>query len=81
MFAVIFPLLFCAGTSFGAAVILNEYNAVSGSSYLNGGTAEQDVDGEVVAADEPVNTILLVSLEPCGWRRGGSEGVVAIYTG
>ncbi len=45
IFAVIFLLLCCAGTGFGAAVILNEYNAVSASNYLNGGTAEQDVDG------------------------------------
>jgi hypothetical protein len=45
VFRVFFLLLFYAGTSFGAAVILNEYNAVSASNYLNGGTATQDVDG------------------------------------
>jgi hypothetical protein len=45
IFAVVFLLLCCAGTGFGAAVILNEYNAVSASNYLNGGTAEQDLDG------------------------------------
>ena len=44
------PFLACslsiyAGTAFGADVILNEYNAVNGLNYLNGGTASQDSDG------------------------------------
>lgn len=34
-----------AGTALGADVILNEYNAVNGMDYLNGGTALQDEDG------------------------------------
>jgi hypothetical protein len=34
-----------AGTALGADVILNEYNAVNGNDYLNGGTASQDEDG------------------------------------
>lgn len=34
-----------AGTVSGADVILNEYNAVNGNDYLNGGTASQDEDG------------------------------------
>jgi len=33
------------GRAFGADVILNEYNAVNGSDYLNGGTAFEDEDG------------------------------------
>ena len=38
-------LCVCAGVAFGADVILNEYNAVNGMDYLNGGTALQDEDG------------------------------------
>ena len=33
------------GRALGADVILNEYNAVNGSDYLNGGTAFEDEDG------------------------------------
>jgi len=33
------------GLGFGADVILNEYNAVNGNDYLNGGTASRDEDG------------------------------------
>jgi hypothetical protein len=38
-------ILFCSGITFGAHVILNEYNAVSGSNFLNGGNAAVDDDG------------------------------------
>jgi len=38
-------VLFLSGNAFGADVILNEYNAVAGGSYLNGGTAQMDDDG------------------------------------
>lgn len=34
-----------AAATLGADVILNEYNAVNGSDYLNGGTASRDEDG------------------------------------
>ena len=34
-----------AGKAFGADIILNEYNAVNGMDYLNGGTPSQDEDG------------------------------------
>lgn len=45
VFPVFCFLLVCAGITFGAPVILNEYNAVGGSQYLNGGTATADIDG------------------------------------
>jgi hypothetical protein len=45
LFPVFFFLLVCAGITFAAPVILNEYNGVSGSQYLNGGTATADIDG------------------------------------
>ncbi|UCG55636.1 MAG: hypothetical protein JSU70_12295 [Phycisphaerales bacterium] len=38
-------VLFLGPAAFGADVILNEYNAVSKSEFLNGGTAEADDDG------------------------------------
>lgn len=45
----LFPLfccfLLCAGTTSAAPVILNEYNAVGGTQYLNGGDATADRDG------------------------------------
>jgi hypothetical protein len=42
-------LLLLADPAHSAAVILNEYNAVSGSSFLNGGTADADEDGELAS--------------------------------
>lgn len=38
-------LLVYVGTTFGAHIILNEYNAVGGSQYLNAGDADADQDG------------------------------------
>jgi len=38
-------ILFCSGVTFGAHVILNEYNAVASNSFLNGGNAAADDDG------------------------------------
>ncbi len=38
-------ILFCSGAAFGAHVILNEYNAVAGGNYLNGGNAAVDDNG------------------------------------
>jgi hypothetical protein len=37
--------LFCSGITYGAAVILNEYNAVSNANFLNGGDSAADDDG------------------------------------
>ena len=45
LFPVFCCLLFCLSTAFAAPVILNEYNGVSGSQFLNGGTATADIDG------------------------------------
>jgi hypothetical protein len=44
-FPVVCLALFCFGTVFGADVILNEYNAVGNSDFLNGGNAAADDDG------------------------------------
>jgi len=44
-FLVICSVLVCAGPAFGADVILNEYNAVAGAEYLNGGNAAVDENG------------------------------------
>lgn len=46
-------LLFCfllvyAGTTFGAPIILNEYNAVGGDQYLEGGSASDSYFGRVL---------------------------------
>jgi len=38
-------VLSLSGYAFGADVILNEYNAVAGSMFLNGGNASADADG------------------------------------
>jgi hypothetical protein len=38
-------ILFCSRVAFGAPVILNEYNAVSNSNFLNGGDSAVDEDG------------------------------------
>lgn len=38
-------LLLCLSIASAAPVILNEYNAVSGSQFLNGGTSSADIDG------------------------------------
>ena len=37
--------LFCSGTTYAAPVILNEYNAVSNTNFLNGGDSAVDEDG------------------------------------
>lgn len=51
--AGIYVWFFClsihAATTFGADVILNEYNAVNASDYLNGGTASRDEDGGIAS--------------------------------
>lgn len=44
-FPAICLILVFSGTVFGADVILNEYNAVSSSEFLNGGNAAADDDG------------------------------------
>ncbi len=38
-------LLFCLNAAFAAPVILNEYNGVSTSQFLNGGNVTADIDG------------------------------------
>ncbi|OHB61878.1 MAG: hypothetical protein A2167_00115 [Planctomycetes bacterium RBG_13_46_10] len=38
-------ILICSGATFGAQVILNEYNAVSNTNFLNGGDSAADDDG------------------------------------
>ncbi len=45
IFLAVCSVLAYGTLGFGAPIILNEYNAVSGSNYLNGGTAESDIDG------------------------------------
>ena len=40
-----------AGKAFGADVILNEYNAVNGMDYFNGGTAFQDAMARLSVRD------------------------------
>lgn len=45
VFIAAIAVLLIALPVFSASVILNEYNAVSGTEYLNGGTAEADEDG------------------------------------
>ena len=44
-FCVLCLILSFLGSAFGADVILNEYNAVSSSMFLNGGNASADSDG------------------------------------
>jgi hypothetical protein len=42
---VVCVILSCFGTAYAADVILNEYNAVGGNDFLNGGDAAADADG------------------------------------
>ncbi len=44
-FLAVCLILSFSGVLFGASVILNEYNAVAGSTFLNGGNASADADG------------------------------------
>jgi hypothetical protein len=44
-FLVVCVVLIYSGIVLGADVILNEYNAVGGTDFLNGGTAAVDIDG------------------------------------
>ena len=44
-FCVFFLILSFLGSAFGADIILNEYNAVSNTMFLNGGNASADSDG------------------------------------
>jgi hypothetical protein len=45
VFILLFLVLVCFCTAFGADVILNEYNAVGNGLFLNGGNASADDDG------------------------------------
>jgi len=45
LFLTIVVALICSAPGFGAPVILNEYNAVSTTNFLNGGNAAADEDG------------------------------------
>jgi hypothetical protein len=42
---VVCVIMSCFGTTYAADVILNEYNAVGGTDFLNGGDAAVDADG------------------------------------
>lgn len=42
---VVCLILLCLGTTYASDVILNEYNAVSSTNFLNGGDAAVDADG------------------------------------
>jgi len=44
-FIIVCLVLSLSGYAFGADVILNEYNAVAGSMFLNGGNSSADADG------------------------------------
>lgn len=44
-FCVLFLILSFLDSAFGADIILNEYNAVSGTKFLNGGNASADSNG------------------------------------
>jgi len=45
IFWAVAGLVFCSAATFGADVILNEYNAVDSDNFLNGGNAAVDDDG------------------------------------
>jgi hypothetical protein len=42
---IYFTILILSAYAFGADVILNEYNAVAGSTFLNSGDSSADLDG------------------------------------
>lgn len=44
-FLVVCLILLCLGTTYASDVILNEYNAVGGTNFLNGGDTAADADG------------------------------------
>lgn len=44
-FTVVCPILVCSAATFAADIILNEYNAVGPTDFLNGGNAAVDDDG------------------------------------